>query len=464
MSISVYIFFCVLSAKYIYLRISIFNRSNFSLKIMYFSIPDLSEISSRENNHQQTYTLYHIHLNGQHFCSLRYSQLRKFHDDLQRFNYPTIVFPPKKIFNLSRRELDERRLSLERYLQSIIQNKSILSSNVFNKFFLHAQYEIIKSTIDSTKRIDLTIELLNHEELHLENLQPENSTNQIFDICLKRFQIDFTYQTYFSLFFFDKQDQQLNLIRPLFSFESPYFSLLQTQKLYPNSCLIFKKSYWDINYDLKLIDNQRTRRLLSIQTEFDIEQSKIYSSCSNEFLEQLKFYQEGNSFKEYILHAQTLKFYGYDLLENCSITINQNDKISSCLLAIGNYELNCYIIDSDRTIAKEFSFKVTRIRCWKVNWTKDDLNLAFEYLVRKDTLQWILIHSQQAPLISTCLQLMIDEILAKRTGFQHPVSMIVDIENQRTNISNGLIIRTQADLDRLNNNKIFDQGEGDDDL
>lgn len=432
---------------------------------MYFSIPDLTEISTRQNNHQQTYTLYHIHLNGQHFCNLRYSQLRQFHDDLQRLNHQTIVFPPKKLFNLSRRELDERRLLLERYLQSIIQNKTILSSNLFNQFFLCAQYETMKSMLTSlTERVNLTVEFLNHEKFYLENLPPENSTNQIFDICLKKFQIDFTYQTYFSLFFYDKQDQQMNLIRPLFSFESPYFSLLQSQKIHRNTCIVFKKSYWDINYDLKLIDNTRTRQFLFIQSEFDIEQSKINSSCSKEFFEQLKFYYEENSWKEYILHAQTLKFYGYNLLPNCSITINEQETFSSCLLAIGNYELNCYVIDNDQQLSKEFSFKVTRIRCWKVNWTKDNLNLAFEYLIRKDTLQWIFIHSQQAPLISTCLQSMIDEILAKRMGAVHPVSNLVDVENQRTNLSNGLIIRTQADLDRFNNNKIFNEGEGDDDL
>jgi hypothetical protein len=49
---------------------------------------------------------------------------------------------------------------------------------------------------------------------------------------------------------------------------------------------------------------------------------------------------------------------------------------------------------------------------------------------------------------------MIDEILAKKVDATSPVS----------NIANGLTTRKQSDLDRFNNNKLFDEGGGDDDL
>lgn len=44
------------------------------------------------------------------------------------------------------------------------------------------------------------------------------------------------------------------------------------------------------------------------------------------------------------------------------------------------------------------------------------LELSFEYLMAKDHLQWITISSEQAILMSVCLQSMIDELLLKNVG------------------------------------------------
>ena len=44
------------------------------------------------------------------------------------------------------------------------------------------------------------------------------------------------------------------------------------------------------------------------------------------------------------------------------------------------------------------------------------LELSFEYLIDKNKLQWITISSEQAILMSVCLQSMIDELLLKKKG------------------------------------------------
>jgi len=41
------------------------------------------------------------------------------------------------------------------------------------------------------------------------------------------------------------------------------------------------------------------------------------------------------------------------------------------------------------------------------------LELSFEYLIARNELQWITIVSEQAILMSVCLQAMIDELLQK---------------------------------------------------
>ena len=436
---------------------------------MYFSIPETSEIFPKQNSSQHPYTSFHIHINGIHHSSLRYSQLRHFHDELQRLHSDAMrniqPFPPKKLFTLSVREINERRLSLERYLQSIVQNRSIISSSYFNQFFLNAQREtFLQDSSQLPEKISLTIQFLNQHETILDNLSPEDSTMTVFNACLEQISIEKEYSSYFALFFFE----QSNIIRPLVSFESPYFSLIQMRQIYPNVALIWKKSYWDLTYDLKLLDHRRLCRLLFIQAHYDIEQSR--DLCPSEIHAQLDVLNEQHALKEYIQLARTSKFYGYILLRNCSISDSTTDRLARCLLAIGNHELVCSIYNDQMNVfVKEISFKVIRIRCWKVNWTKEDLNISFEYLMRKDTLQWLTIHSEQAPFISTCLQAMIDEILARKSGSSNPIVILDVVNQQRTTTmptpgNNGLTTRTRSNLDRWNNNKIFDEGGGDDDL
>lgn len=46
------------------------------------------------------------------------------------------------------------------------------------------------------------------------------------------------------------------------------------------------------------------------------------------------------------------------------------------------------------------------------------LELSFEYLMAKDKLQWITISSEQAILMSVCLQSLVDELLMKKNGLK----------------------------------------------
>lgn len=50
--------------------------------------------------------------------------------------------------------------------------------------------------------------------------------------------------------------------------------------------------------------------------------------------------------------------------------------------------------------------------------------LSFEYLMSKDRLQWITVSSEQAILMSVCLQSMVDELLLKRNGVKRKNSIV----------------------------------------
>ena len=433
---------------------------------MYFSIPNSIEIPVQKYSTKHFYRVYQIYVNGVHHCSLRYSQLLTLHQELQRL-FPMLIkmaqiFPPKKLFDLSAEDIDERRILLERYLQSIVQRKEFVSCSCFNEFFLRAQCETCQMErliSTSSEKILFNVSLLNEEQIHLENIPANLNGDQLFELCINKFHIDNTYRSFFGLFYYEKNLNQLNIIRPVFSFEAPYLTLKKLIHTYDNACLILKKSSWNRDDDSILMENPSTCKLLFIQAVYDLEQMRSHSLVTiDDHVEKLT---RENSPKEYIQMVRQAKFYGFILLPSCAISYLTDEECSDeslqCLLAIGNYEIICYFTDKRADIC----FKVTRIRCWKVVLTDEEHCLMFEYLLKKDTLTWIRLHTKHAPLVSTCLQSMVDEILSRSNHSNPPASVLPSINGQHSAL---LPRRTEADLNRLSNNALFDQGETDDDL
>lgn len=69
------------------------------------------------------------------------------------------------------------------------------------------------------------------------------------------------------------------------------------------------------------------------------------------------------------------------------------------------------------------------MRCWRVTTnyrdsedagggTVHNMELSFEYLMSKNCLQWVTISSEQAMLMSVCLQSMVDELLSQKDGLE----------------------------------------------
>ncbi|NWH58128.1 SNX17 protein, partial [Geococcyx californianus] len=185
-------------------------------------------------------------------------------------------------------------------------------------------------------------------------------------------------------------------------------------------------SYWDSSYDDDVMEHRVGLNLLYAQTVSDIEHGWIV--VNKEQHRQLKSLQEKVSKKEFIRLAQTLKYYGYIKFDPCITDFPE--KGCHVVVSAGNNELNFQVRLPNEQI-KEGSFKVTRMRCWRVTSSvpmsngpagsspgksEVKLELAFEYLMSKDRLQWVTITSPQAIMLSICLQSMVDELMVKKSG------------------------------------------------
>ncbi|KAL0967089.1 hypothetical protein UPYG_G00247680 [Umbra pygmaea] len=390
---------------------------------MHFSIPE-TEVRSGENG--STYVAYNIHVNGVLHCRVRYSQLLSLHEQIKKEygNNVVPVFPPKRIFTLTAAEVDQRREQLEKYMQAVRQEPVLGSSEIFNSFLRKAQQETQQIP---TEEVPLDIYLSNGHKVNV-NILTSDQTQDVLEAVALKLDLPDDLVGYFSLFLVrEGVDGGLTFIRKMQEFELPYVSVTSIQS--PDFRIILRKSYWDMMYDSNVMENRVGLNLLYNQTVSDVERGWILVNKDQH--RQLKSLQEKGSKKEFIRLGQTLKYFGYLKFDPCLTDFPE--KGCHVIVSAGNNELNFHVkLPNDQI--KEGSFKVTRMRCWRVtssqvpvangtaapapSSTKGDvkLELAFEYLMSKDRLQWVTITSPQAIMMSICLQSMVDELMVKKSG------------------------------------------------
>uniref|UniRef100_A0A3B3RML3 Sorting nexin-17 n=1 Tax=Paramormyrops kingsleyae TaxID=1676925 RepID=A0A3B3RML3_9TELE len=368
---------------------------------------------------------YNIHVNGVLHCRVRYSELLGLHEQVRGKEYGNNVvpnFPPKKIFTLTPAEVEQRREQLEKYMQAVRQDPVLGASELFNSFLRKAQQETQQIP---TEEVQLDVSLSNGQKVTVKILTSDQ-TEEVLEAVAAKLDLPDELVGYFSLFLVrETPDGGCTFMRKLQEFELPYVSVTSLHN--PEFHIVLRKSYWDSAYDSDVMDNRVGLNLLYAQTVSDIERGWIL--VNKDHHRQLKSLQEKGSKKEFIRLAQTLKYFGYIKFDPCITDFPE--KGCHVIVSAGNNELNFHVKLPNEQV-KEGSFKVTRMRCWRVtssvpmaNGTGGScapgkceikLELAFEYLMSKDRLQWVTISSPQAIMMSICLQSMVDELMVKKSG------------------------------------------------
>ena len=268
---------------------------------MHFSIPQTQELG---DTRAKSYTGYCLHINGVSHCMVRYRQLHSLHDQLKReFSDSTTLptFPPKKLFNLNEKEVEERRLMLEKYMQLIAQDHRISNSQTFNTFLLTAQKETRR---ESMEKVNLNVFLMNEHKLTVSVLSTEQTDVVLENVC-SQLNIPEDLVTCFSLFLIRRDDDgDVTVLRKLQDFESPYIShkavsatSSEDKNLAPVKIML-RKSSWDSSIDDVLLSEQSTLNLLYIQTVADLERGWIVTS--EETKQQLALMQARGSKRQYM--------------------------------------------------------------------------------------------------------------------------------------------------------------------
>uniref|UniRef100_A0ABM0MCN2 Sorting nexin-17-like n=1 Tax=Saccoglossus kowalevskii TaxID=10224 RepID=A0ABM0MCN2_SACKO len=298
------------------------------------------------------------------------------------------------------------------------QHSTLASSPLFNGFFLSAQQETQRQEAED---VSVDVYLLNGHKITIK-IMSTDQTDDVLETVASQINLPDDFVYYFALYLVKKDsDGSFSIVRKMQDFESPFISLKTAGSKHK---IVLRKNFWDATYDDDLLDNRVSMNLLYVQAVSDIDRG--WTLANKEQMARLEVLKSKGSKKEYLRLAQTLKYYGFIQFKPC--TSDFPVKNTKVLVSAGNRELSFRVSDPDGQV-KEGSFKVTRMRCWRITTTiaetngesdvsntTSELELSFEYLVAKDKLQWIAVQSDQAILMSICLQGMVDELIMKKEG------------------------------------------------
>lgn len=389
---------------------------------MHFSIPDTQEL---KDEHGSSYVAYNIHVNGAFHCTVRYKQLHNLHEQLKKeFGSAALPpFPPKKLLPLTPSQTEERRGFLEKYIQLASQDARISTDEVFTGFLLSAQQE---TQGVSPKEVDFDVFLMNWQKVMV-RISSTDPTQLVMEAVARAIGLPLDLICYFALFLVKKVDTDITIQRRLENFEAPHLSQTSAG---PGHCVVIRKSYWDSGWDQALLEDRVALNLGYVQALSDLDRGWVLAPKDTQ--RQLAALQAKGSKREYLQLACTLKYYGYLQFAPCYCDYPQPD--TRVLISAGGRELNFRLVLAQDQV-KEISFRVTRIRCWRITTAVGDqvngdgpgdkhphqrLELSFEYLMSKNKLQWVTVVSSQAILLSVCLQGMVGELLLKKQGASRP--------------------------------------------
>lgn len=287
------------------------------------------------------------------------------------------------------------------------QDPVLSKSNLLRTFLLNAQQE---SAFIEAYETSIDVFLMNGFNISI-NISTTESSVKVLEKALKAVDLPDDYTFYFALFLIRKEsDGGVTLVRKLMDFESPFISLRSA-----NDCqIVIRKNFWDPNYDLDLMRDRIALNLLYIQSISDMEKGWVIAS--SETRQRLSLLQAAGNKHEYMNVIRNLPSYGCIQFSNVQCDFPEPNTVATII--IGNSELG--IRTTVGKTIQETKFRVTRMRCWRVTTITSEkeserkiliressnytYELSFEYLMAKSCLKWIKLVTEQAMLISVCLQ------------------------------------------------------------
>lgn len=374
------------------------------------------------------YTAFNIHINGWLHATIRYSLLHKFAETVRlkfdsrfggRFTLPE--FPPKKL-SLTRLDgsaLDERRLKIAKYLQTLVQTAEIVRSTIVERTFLEFQLESYRPASSS---VNLDV-LLGDGSRHCVRCGVLLNTRDVMKVISETLECDFDLLSqYFGLFLVRERHEDgrgstedMLPVRLLRNFESPYVSLQMANQRSSSRGIQYKlqlrRMVWEVRAHEKLIECLVIKQLLYKQAGAELS-AGLFSASSADASEQLHSLKgQSHAVDRFLRLCTQQSSYGYEDLgvAECELYQRPGQRVTASM-RVGRRQI---LLVCTKT-GEEWIFRATRVRIWRISQpvsVVDPLLFQIEYLVAKDQFEWITLHTDQAILLSLLLQSIGADIL-----------------------------------------------------
>ncbi|KAM9386837.1 LOW QUALITY PROTEIN: sorting nexin-31 [Phaethornis superciliosus] len=393
---------------------------------LHFNTAAAEELRERRGG---CYVLCSVCLEGFPLGKARYRQLRRWDAQLrQLFGSAVPGFPPKCYLVMTESMADERQSQLEQYLQNVMLNSNITSSDNFIVFFQKLQLDTFKIP---TQRAFLDVYLGDGSNVRLD-IQTSDTTERILECKMG---LSGELIKYFSLFFFQDHDDRalsgkFKSAEKVADFELPYVSL----QIMKDCKLRSRKWHMDPSLDTLLMGCGASLNLLYMQAVQEVKRDWVKPTEGQ--MQELKFLQKNENKAKFLDLIREVQLYGYVWLDLCTCDCAEEGCLAD--ICVGNNEINCCIkLPTNQT--KEVSFKINRSRSWQViflgatkHGEEDILEFRFEYN-DSGTGQWVTLYIKQAFVLNNCLKKIISEQMMKaaKEGQEMEFQMSKSMKNSK---------------------------------
>lgn len=133
-------------------------------------------------------------------------------------------FPSKKLLPLTNNQLEQRRISLERYLQLVGQDSIFSKSELLRTFLLSAQQE---SSFTQSHEVTVDVYLMNGYRIAV-NCYTIDCTSRVLEKATRNIDLAADFIDHFTLYLMrTEKDGGVTLVRTLMDFEAPYITQRQ---------------------------------------------------------------------------------------------------------------------------------------------------------------------------------------------------------------------------------------------
>ncbi|KAM9308446.1 sorting nexin-31 [Gastrophryne carolinensis] len=332
---------------------------------MHVSIPLTEEL---QDSFGGQYVLYSVYLEGFILFKVRYRDLHFWHERAERiFGNRLPLFPPKHYLAMTKSMAEERRTKLEHYLQEVISDPVVSSSEIFIEFFQKLQMQTIKMPL---VKLTLNVYLPDGRKVQVDG-QSSDTAERVLEASMYKLGLSRELKEYFSLFVTHKKGNgDFSVVKRIAHFEIPFITIWNIND--DNFQIDIRKWYMDPNTDAMLMGCEAAIDFLYCQAVQELEMN--WSSPTEEQRTTLQEYISTDNKFKFLELMQQVEHYGY--------------------LKLGPYPAS--VADTSSTVT--FS--------QKLNSQPSEFKLEYQ---QGHSNTWITIWMQEAYLLSSCLKKILSE-------------------------------------------------------